>query len=99
MPVASLHIHVALKVADFNAAVARMYLQVALPRHVNLYLDPRGADLKVEVVMRFADFDLDRVTCLVFNDLYATAADLIAPARHLRLYGVLVPCIDLDVGV
>src|ERR1700686_401986 len=97
--VAAVQIHLAFQSGDVDFAVAGPQVDAALTRHLNNDVDLMLAPFHVEVVVRVAHVDFNRIARLMFLDPDATFADLVARGDDLGFNRVLVPSRDTDIGV
>ncbi len=101
MPIAAAHFHVALEIYQFYGAIAGVQVHAALTRHVDFDLNLVAAPTELDNVniMRVAHLQLNRIPALLLNDLDPMLADFVMLCRDVRLDGVLVPCVNADVGI
>ena len=92
---------VALEIAKPDGAVAGAQIDPSFTRHVDFDIYPVacGVNANHADLVRKTNFQLDRVSGLVFQHFDAALADLPAFSRDPGFDGVLVPGVHADVGV
>src|SRR6267143_712729 len=97
--VSAAQIHVALEAVHLDLAIARMQIDAAFARHMDIDVHMMAANFEVEIVMREANLECNFIALLMIFNPDTVFPDLIAKSRDLGFNRVLFPRGNANVGV